>query len=68
MATSSGLASLDLMVGHTFYNRPCLATGMLVHTCIYIWLLFKKCNAQLTIATLRGVKAWGIELMHKLAH
>ena len=22
----SGVASLDLMLGHTFYNRPCLAT------------------------------------------
>ena len=32
----SGVASLDLMLGHTFYNRPCLATGMLVHTCTYI--------------------------------
>ena len=30
----SGVASLDLMLGHTFYNRPCLATGMLVHMCI----------------------------------
>ena len=41
----SGVASLDLMLGHTFYNRPCLATSMLVHTCIYIWLLSKKCTA-----------------------
>ena len=32
----SSVASLDLMLGHTFYNRPCLATGMLVHTCIYM--------------------------------
>ena len=24
---NSGIASLDLMLGHTFYNRPCLATG-----------------------------------------
>ena len=32
----NGVASLDLMLGHTFYNRPCLATSMLVHTCIYI--------------------------------
>ena len=33
----SGVASLDLILGHTFYNRPCLAIGMLVHTCIYIY-------------------------------
>ena len=33
---NSGVASLDLMLGHTFYNKSCLATGMLVHTCIYI--------------------------------
>ena len=43
--THSGVASLDLMLGHTLYNRPCLATSMLVHTCIYIWLLSKKCTA-----------------------
>ena len=41
----SGVASLDLMLGHTFYNRPCLVTGMLVHTYLYIWLLSKKCTA-----------------------
>ena len=34
--TFSGVASLDLMLGHIFYNRPRLATSMLVHTCIYI--------------------------------
>ena len=31
----SGVASLDLMLGHTFYNRPCLASywnaGSYVH-------------------------------------
>ena len=38
-------------IGYTFYNRPCLATGMLVHTCFYIWLLFtEKCKVWLTIA------------------
>ena len=42
---TSDVASLDLMLGHTFYNRPCLVTSMLVHTCIYIWLLSKKCTA-----------------------
>ena len=36
LGLASGVASLDLMLGHTFYNRPCLATGMLVHTWIYI--------------------------------
>ena len=46
----SGVASLDLMLGHTFYNRSCLATGMLVHTCIYIWL--KRYKAGVTIAKL----------------
>ena len=35
----SGAASLDLMLGHTFYNGPCLTTGMLVHTCIYVRML-----------------------------
>ena len=40
---TSGVASLDLMLGHTFYNRPCLATGMLVHTCfIYGCCLLKS--------------------------
>ena len=56
----SGIASLDLMLGHTFYNRTCLATSTLVHTCIYIWLLSKKCTAWLTIAKLLNVKAWGV--------
>ena len=52
------------MLGDTFYNRLCLVTGMLVYTCIYIWLLFEKCKVWPTIAKLRTVK-WGIELMHK---
>ena len=39
----SGVGSLELMLGHTFYNRPCLAIDMLVHTCKYIWL-FEKCK------------------------
>ena len=56
----SGVASLDLMLGHTLYNKPCLATCMLFHICIYIWLLSKKCTAWLTIAKLRSVKAWGV--------
>ena len=42
VAMFSGVASLDVMLGHTFYNRPCLATGMLVHMYINIWLLFEK--------------------------
>ena len=46
-----------LLLVHTFYKRPCLATGMLVHTCIYICLLFEKCKVWLTIAKLRSVKA-----------
>ena len=50
-------------LGHTFYNRPCLATDMLVHTCFYIWLLFtEKCQVWLTIAKQHTVK-WGIELI-----
>ena len=57
VAMDSGVASLDLMLEHTFYNRPCLATGMLIHMCIYIWLLSKNCTASLTIAKLRSVKA-----------
>ena len=56
----SGVASLDLMLWHTsFYNTPCLtilkyslATSMLVHTCIYLWLLFEKCIVQLAMAML----------------
>ena len=47
---TSGTASLNLMLGHThFYNAtmPCyvysLATSMLVHTWVYLWLLFKNC-------------------------
>ena len=52
VAMFSGVASLDLMLGYTFYNRPCLATGMLVHTCINVWLLFEKCKVRLTIAKL----------------
>ena len=55
-------------LGHTFYNRPCLTTGMLVHTCFYIWLLFtEKCKVWLTIAKQHTVK-WSIELMHKPAN
>ena len=48
---ASGVANLNLMLGHTsFYNIPCLysykyssATGWLVYTCIHLWLLFEKC-------------------------
>ena len=36
-----GVATLTLMVGHTFYNTTlpiAISNGMLVHTCIYLWV------------------------------
>ena len=48
---ASGVASLNLMLGHTsFYNTPCLAinivqllAGWFIHAFIHLWLLFEKC-------------------------
>ena len=60
------------MIGHIFYltdhaYNP-IATGILVHTCIYIYLLFEKCKVRLTIVKLHSVKAWCEELMHEPAN
>ena len=58
VAIYSGVASLDLMLGHTSsYKTPCLiiaslATSMLVYMCIHSWLLFEKCIVRLAMAML----------------
>ena len=44
-----GIARLYLTLECTLYNTPYVATGMLVHTCINLWLLFKNWKARLTI-------------------
>ena len=56
-------------MGHVFIpHYTYLATGMLVHTCIYLWLLFKNCKVQLTIVIWTSVKLWFVESLHKPAN
>ena len=69
ITTISGAASLDLMLGHTFYNRPCLATGMLVHTYIYIIMVaVKRCKAIAKLCSVKACSVASLAIMHKLAN